>query len=246
MKNKINSVTTFNILGFICTPATLILAVLWYFQPDKNYEPIIVALGSLSVIFFGIAQVIQKKVESNEKQSKKLEEFSTDKILQVNNELSHKFSEKTNGRVMVLIDGENLAAATKSLGTTLNFVELRDSLQKVFGTNLSLNYYAHNDTASNIFSLLSKLQYRVYLESNLKRNLVDSQIGIDVIEQINEFNTFVILSGDGGFINLVENLRLRDKQVIIVGMPKSTSMHLIQKANDFISLKEFLPKIFSN
>mgnify|MGYP001273064640 CR=1 FL=1 len=246
MKNTKNLVTTFNTLGFICTPATFVLAILWFFQPDKNYEPITVALGSLSVIFFGIAQVIQKKVESNEKQSKELKEFSTNEILQVNNKPSAKFFEKTNERVMVLIDGENLAAATESLGTTLNFLELRDSLQRVFGTNLSLNYYAHNNTSSNIFSSLSKLQYRVYLESNSKRNLVDSQIGIDVIEKINEFNTFVILSGDGDFINLVENLRLRNKQVIIVGIPKSTSMPLIQKANNFISLKEFLPKIFSD
>lgn len=244
MKNKTLSVTTFNTLGFICTPATFVLAILWFLQPDKNYEPFTVALGSLSVIFFSIAQVIQKKVEANGNQSKKIERLSIDESLQVSNEPLPKISKKTNERIMVLIDGENLAATTKKPGTTLNFLELRDSLQRVFGTNLSLNYYAHNNTASNIFPSLSKLQYRVYLETNLKRNLVDSQIGIDVIEKINEFNTFVILSGDGDFINLVENLRLRGKKVIIVGIPNVTNMQLIQKANDFINLKEFLPKIF--
>jgi len=83
MKNTKSLISTFNTLGFICTPATLVLAILWYQQPDKNYEPITVALGSLSVIFFVIAQQLQKRIESTEVKIKKISELSTSEILDV-------------------------------------------------------------------------------------------------------------------------------------------------------------------
>lgn len=83
MRNAKFAATIFNILGFICTPTTLVLAVLWFREPEKNYEPITVALGSLSVIFLGVAQVIRRKYEPQEKYSRNFDELSTDEILQV-------------------------------------------------------------------------------------------------------------------------------------------------------------------
>ena len=83
MKN-INFVTkALNILAFICTPATLVLAILWFLQPEKNYEPITVALGSASAIFIITAQVIQNKYVSQESETKKFDEFTTDEILEI-------------------------------------------------------------------------------------------------------------------------------------------------------------------
>ncbi len=83
MKNTHFAVTTLIVLGFICTPATLVLAVLWFLQPDKNYEPITVALGSMSVIFFGVAQVVQRKSIPQESEKKKFDDLTTDEILEV-------------------------------------------------------------------------------------------------------------------------------------------------------------------
>ncbi len=83
MKKLKTIISGLNILSFICTPATLVLAILWYLQPDKNYEPITVALGSLSVIFFGAGQLLQKKVEASEYKIKKISDLSTSEILDV-------------------------------------------------------------------------------------------------------------------------------------------------------------------
>jgi len=83
MKKTKPLISIFNILGFICTPATLVLAILWYQQPDKNFEPITVALGSISIIFFATAQLLQKKVESSETKARRLSELSTSEILEV-------------------------------------------------------------------------------------------------------------------------------------------------------------------
>jgi len=78
MKNLNSVVKTLNILAFICTPATLVLAILWVLQPEKNFEPITVALGSFSVIFIGAAQVIQNKYLPQEGEKKKFDELTTD------------------------------------------------------------------------------------------------------------------------------------------------------------------------
>jgi hypothetical protein len=83
MKNTKVLINGFNILGFICTPATLVLAILWFLQPDKNYEPITVALGSLSIIFFGVAQVLQKRIGDNSNKKKRVDELETSGILDV-------------------------------------------------------------------------------------------------------------------------------------------------------------------
>lgn len=83
MKNMKLAVKTLKILGFICTPATLVLAILWFLQPEKNYEPITVALGSLSVIFFAIAQVVQWKYFPKENEKKEFDKLTTNEILNV-------------------------------------------------------------------------------------------------------------------------------------------------------------------
>ena len=83
MKNTSFAVTALNVLGFICTPATLVLAILWFLQPEKNYEPITVALGSMSVIFFGAAQVVQRKSMEQESEKEKLEDLTSDQILDI-------------------------------------------------------------------------------------------------------------------------------------------------------------------
>ena len=83
MKNNKFAVTTFNFLGFICAPATLVLAILWFLQPDKNYEPITVALGSMSVISFAVAQFIQRKYTPQKSEKKKFDELTTDEFLEI-------------------------------------------------------------------------------------------------------------------------------------------------------------------
>jgi hypothetical protein len=83
MKNSKLAITALNVLGFICTPVTLVLAILWFLQPENNYEPITVAMGSLSVIFFSIAQVLQRKSTPQEKKKKKRDELTTNEILDI-------------------------------------------------------------------------------------------------------------------------------------------------------------------
>jgi hypothetical protein len=74
-------ISVLNILGFICAPAALVLAILWYQSPSKNFEPVTVALASMSVIFIGTAQFLQKKMKVSEQNIKKISELAISEIL---------------------------------------------------------------------------------------------------------------------------------------------------------------------
>lgn len=63
MKNTKFIIKILNTFSLVCAPATLVLAILWSLQPGSNYEPITVALGSVSVICFAISKLLQRKIK---------------------------------------------------------------------------------------------------------------------------------------------------------------------------------------
>jgi hypothetical protein len=71
-----------NAISFICVLATIALAVLWYLQPDGNYEPITVALGGVSAILITISQVLQRRMLASSGDLKSPSNMSRDEILQ--------------------------------------------------------------------------------------------------------------------------------------------------------------------
>jgi len=146
MKNTKFAVTAFNTLGFICTPATLVLAILWFLQPDKNYEPITVALGSLSVIFFGAAQIIQRKFEQEEKQPKKFDELSTDEILHVIQESSPTdwdLSSNQDAEIAVFKKNPSLRIETKHTDEFIHNDDFREKWANGFPDPHATSYYYH-------------------------------------------------------------------------------------------------------
>jgi len=71
------------ILPFVCYAcygATFVLAILWYFSPDGNYEPITVALGVVSVLLTTVSQILQRK-QSSETGARPLSAMRRDEIL---------------------------------------------------------------------------------------------------------------------------------------------------------------------
>lgn len=70
-------------LSFVCVVATVMLAVLWYFNPNGNYEPIIVALGAISAILITMSQIVHKRRSSRTPKRKLLSDMSHQEILEV-------------------------------------------------------------------------------------------------------------------------------------------------------------------
>lgn len=57
------------------------MAILWFLKVERNYEPLTVILGGLSIIFFGVEEVIRRKYELKDKKSTKFDKLSIDEIL---------------------------------------------------------------------------------------------------------------------------------------------------------------------
>ena len=70
-------------LSFVCVVATVVLAVLWYFNPNDNYEPITVVLGAMSAILITVAQTVHRRQSSRMLKPKPLSDMSRQEILKL-------------------------------------------------------------------------------------------------------------------------------------------------------------------
>ena len=68
----------------------------------------------------------------------------------------------------------------------------------------------------------------------------DVEISVDVLEQLNEYDNFVLFSGDGDFVPLVEKLQKCGKQVVTVSGRKYFSGLLMKTANSFITIEKLI------
>ena len=76
------------------------------------------------------------------------------------------------------------------------------------------------------------------LEGLRRKNSVDIKLAVDVVEfaLLNpQVVTFVLATGDGDFIHLINTLRSRGKRVIVVGQSWNTSWQLTSSADQFIA-----------
>jgi hypothetical protein len=62
----------------------------------------------------------------------------------------------------------------------------------------------------------------------------------DFLHNHPQVDTYVLVTGDGDFIPLVNLLRSRGKKVVVIGVSEATSYHLIESADDFISYAALL------
>src|SRR5436190_291271 len=71
-----------------------------------------------------------------------------------------------------------------------------------------------------------------------RKNSVDIKLAVDLVEfalSNPTVNTFVLVTGDGDFIHLINNLRTRGKRVVIIGTSWNTSWQLTNSADTFIA-----------
>lgn len=60
----------------------------------------------------------------------------------------------------------------------------------------------------------------------------DVGITIDAIDKIHEYDTFVLVSGDGDFSQLLEYLRCRGKRTLVLSFANTTSRLLYESADE--------------
>jgi len=79
--------------------------------------------------------------------------------------------------------------------------------------------------------------------SKRRTNSIDVMLAVECSDFLHthpQVDTYVLVTGDGDFIPLVNLLRSRGKKVVVIGVSEATSYHLIESADDFISYASLL------
>src|SRR5215211_2619603 len=78
---------------------------------------------------------------------------------------------------------------------------------------------------------------------NRRTNSIDVMLAVECADFLHyhpQVDTYVLVTGDGDFIPLVNLLRSRGKRVVVIGVSEATSYHLIESADHFISYASLL------
>jgi len=136
-------------------------------------------------------------------------------------------------RTFIQIDVQNLFFSAKDLNKRIDFLKIRDHFANSGETIISLNAYIIRtpDAKSGRFeSLLRSLNYTL----NIKQAVIghdsggqriykgtdqDLQICIDCMKNIENFDKWVLMSGDGDFIDLCKHLKQNNKIIEVWSVP---------------------------
>jgi len=164
------------------------------------------------------------------------------------------FNKKIEGHktVYVFVDASNIWAAQKSNGKLLDYKKIQKKLKEIFNPKkLEIFYYSAYpadgtrnydlDGRHKFFTFLKKgLGFKV-IKKQLKRIRTENEIGeegikekgdmdveisIDIMSNINNYDTVVLFSGDSDFLALVSYLKNHNKKVYIFSSKNNISTEL--------------------
>lgn len=165
-------------------------------------------------------------------------------------------------RSALFIDGANLYAATKALGTEIDYRRLlkefqsRDLLVRAF-------YYTaviEDQEYSSIRPLIDWLDYngfcvvtkpaKEFVDSQGRRKVkghIDIELAIDALDLAPRIDHMILFSGDGDFRSLVKAMQRRGVKVTVVStiqtQPAMIADDLRRQADEFVDLAHLLPRI---
>jgi uncharacterized LabA/DUF88 family protein len=168
------------------------------------------------------------------------------------------------GKTIVCIDGPNLGATSKLLGANIDYKSLLITLKESYDV-LRVYYYTATTNAeeyNSIRPLLDYLSYNGYTvktktvkvftgpngERKVKGNM-DVEIAVDMMKFSSNVDNIILMTGDGDFRYLVEELQNRGVKVILVstvrGKTGILADELRRQVDEFIDLAElvYIPEI---
>lgn len=164
-------------------------------------------------------------------------------------------SKYVKGRIAVFIDASNIFYSQKTLGWRIDYQKLRDYFKKE--CNLSGLYFytgkiGEDHKQENFLRKMTKYGYKVTSKEvkiikvapNIyeKKGDLDVELVIDALKNINNFDTCILLSGDSDFAVLIDELKRKNKWVIVMSTKGHISRELIERAK-YINLKKLKEEI---
>jgi len=156
------------------------------------------------------------------------------------------------GKVAVFIDAANIIHCYEDTQWKIDFKKLK----KYFETKCSLigmyyynAYFEESTRQKSFFEMISRKGYILRIKKirkimnddgtiTLKGNC-DTDMVVDAVAKMKEYDTAVVMSGDSDFISLVNLLRGNAKKVIIISTRWHVAKDLIRAANHYFDINKF-------
>lgn len=162
-------------------------------------------------------------------------------------------SKFTKGKTAVFIDASNIYFSQKTMGWRVDFKKLL----KYFKLNTDLfkiSFYAainpENLKERRFHDFLEIIGYSVKhkkikfikdqndnLHGGHHKGNIDVDLTIDAVHFRDDYETFILLSGDGDFESLIKYLKFYKKRCIVISAKKHIAIELIKQAK-FIDFKK--------
>lgn len=159
------------------------------------------------------------------------------------------------GRVYVFIDAANVLYSQKTLGWRLDYQKLKFYLQKecdlqglYFYTGKMSDYGKQSEFLAKMkeygYNVKSKEIKLIKLTKDTyeRKGNLDVELVIDALKNIDNFDTCILMSGDSDFASLVDELKAKNKWVIVLSTKGHISRELIERAK-YINLKKLKDQI---
>lgn len=162
------------------------------------------------------------------------------------------------GKVYVFIDAANIFYTQRTLGWRISYEKLIDYFKNECGDNLGkmFVYTAVDSDRPQQKKFLDMLEINDYIvrSKEVKRIRVakgvyewkgdfDVELTMDVMDNLREFETMILLSGDSDFAPITRRVKEHDKRVIVISAKHHISKELIQLSDKYINLKKLRDRI---
>jgi uncharacterized LabA/DUF88 family protein len=161
----------------------------------------------------------------------------------------------TNGRVYVFVDAANILYSQQSLGWRVDYKKLQEYFKKE--CDLQAIYFytglvGANNKQQSFLEKLRQFGYQVNAKEvkrirvsrsafQWKGNL-DVELTIDVIKNVGNFDTLILLSGDSDFAPLLDTVKAAGKRVIVMSTKGHVAKELLDRAK-YVNLKNLKAEI---
>lgn len=150
---------------------------------------------------------------------------------------------KTASMAAIVIDGDWLYYAAKRLNEQVNYSVLLTNFNKHFGDKTPVHIFTSIDTQKkeqrDFIQQLTSLGYNLHISRLVRRkdrygNVTVESKGIDVSLAVftmalsDHFQQLILLTGDSDFVPLVQQLRAKGREVVLITVPPA-SRALIQE-----------------
>lgn len=153
------------------------------------------------------------------------------------------------GRVCVFINAANILYSQQTLHWRVDYEKLKKYFEKECDLRAVYFYtgrVGENHKQNSFLEKLKSFGYKVKAKEvkriKISRNTyewkgnLDTELIIDALKYSDDFDTFILMSGDSDFASLLDELKSKGKRVVVMSSKHHISIELIERAK-YVNIK---------